>query len=172
MPTLCTNKQAAKRYHDRKATGICTKCHTQLADGSEIFCIKHRDKNRKKDNKRRKTDRVVCLDHYGWECACCGEGFAPLLQIDHIDGCGSIHRREVIKNKPTYAWLRANNFPEGFQTLCASCNSAKKNTKRCPHQLLSPEAHTQLRLQNQKFAREHYKPQYLYRHEIKSLQAS
>ncbi len=31
-------------------------------------------------------------------------------------------------------WLKANNFPPGFQTLCHNCNIGKHRNKGiCPH---------------------------------------
>jgi hypothetical protein len=63
--------------------------------------------------------------------------------IDHIDGNGAEHRREMAaeRNSPwgqaghaTYRWLRKNNYPEGFQVLCANCNCGRHwNGGLCPH---------------------------------------
>jgi len=32
-----------------------------------------------------------------------------------------------------YKWLVANDFPPGFQVLCANCNMAKDRPGGCPH---------------------------------------
>jgi len=32
-------------------------------------------------------------------------------------------------------WLKKNNFPPGFQVLCANCNFAKRNSRYCPHEI-------------------------------------
>ena len=55
------------------------------------------------------------------------------LQIDHIDGGGTKHRREIGVGM-LYKWLRRNNYPAGFQTLCANCNFAKGRYGKCPHE--------------------------------------
>jgi hypothetical protein len=51
------------------------------------------------------------------------------LTIDHIENNGAEHRRQQRngqnKGHDIYAWLRKNNYPEGFQVLCYNCNCAK-----------------------------------------------
>lgn len=83
------------------------------------------------------------MDAYGGCCACCGEAELVFLTIDHIEGDGAEHRRQIAAAKgnnwgqagsPTYRWLRDNYFPEGFQVLCANCNCGKQwNGGVCPH---------------------------------------
>jgi hypothetical protein len=97
----------------------------------------------KKSN--RKLKREV-IDFYGGKCACCGETEIVFLTIDHIDGDGAEHRRRMAAEtgsnwgqagSPTYRWLRKNNFPEGFQVLCANCNCGRQwNGGICPHQII------------------------------------
>lgn len=94
-----------------------------------------------KDARRRV--RLLVLETYGGECACCGEAEEAFLVIDHVDGGGNAHREEI---KPSatkgrggggivlYKWLIANDFPPGFQVLCANCNMAKDRPGGCPHQ--------------------------------------
>jgi hypothetical protein len=80
-------------------------------------------------NYKRRRDEV--LNHYGRSCACCGEANEAFLSIDHIDGNGAGHRKEIGAN--LYLWLLNNDFPEGFQTLCFNCNFAKRQEAHCPH---------------------------------------
>lgn len=40
-----------------------------------------------------------------------------------------------------YKWLVANDFPPGFQVLCANCNMAKDRPGGCPHQWKEGEDH-------------------------------
>ncbi|MCW2929982.1 MAG: hypothetical protein JWM19_944 [Actinomycetia bacterium] len=85
------------------------------------------------------------MDAYGGRCACCGEAELVFLTIDHVDGNGAEHRRAIAAERgskwlqagaPTYRWLRDNNFPEGFQVLCANCNCGRHwNGGICPHQI-------------------------------------
>lgn len=91
----------------------------------------------------RKLKREV-MDAYGGICACCGETELAFLTIDHIDGNGAEHRREMAgetgleysqAGARTYRWLRKNNYPEGFQVLCANCNCGKHwSGGVCPHE--------------------------------------
>ena len=39
--------------------------------------------------------RLQALAHYGGECACCGEKRTEFLAIDHINGGGIKHRKEI-----------------------------------------------------------------------------
>ena len=58
-------------------------------------------------------------------CAKCSEADLSKLSIDHINGGGNEHRARL--GIPTgyafYAWLRRNDYPEGYQVLCISHNS-------------------------------------------------
>jgi hypothetical protein len=68
--------------------------------------------------------RRAVFDHYGNECARCGINDQDVLTIDHIDQDGAEHRtKENIKSGTGfYRWLRKNNYPVGFRTLCYNCN--------------------------------------------------
>jgi hypothetical protein len=48
-----------------------------------------------------------------------------MLCIDHINGGGRAHRREIGGHASFYLWLIKNNFPEGYQVLCWNHNSKK-----------------------------------------------
>ena len=78
--------------------------------------------------------KMKVLAHYGEVCACCGESWPVFLTMDHIDGGGNAHRKASIGAKVIYRWLVKNNYPPGFQVLCANCNLAKHQKKVCPHQ--------------------------------------
>jgi hypothetical protein len=66
-------------------------------------------------------------------CVCCGESVVQFLSLDHINGGGNKHRKEVGTGIGFYRWLKRNNFPEGFQTMCHNCNQAKWAYGACPH---------------------------------------
>jgi len=79
--------------------------------------------------------RKLVLEHYGGKCACCGETYYEFLAMDHIEGGGSIHHKELRKLGISICnWLKKNNFPEGFRVLCHNCNSAKGFYGYCPHE--------------------------------------
>lgn len=88
---------------------------------------------------RRRTTRKVKLEvitHYGGRCACCGETEPLFLTIDHINGGGTAHRKEIgYFGSSFYIWLRRENYPEGYQVLCFNCNCARGlNGGICPHE--------------------------------------
>lgn len=75
------------------------------------------------------------------ECRCCGVINHRFLSIDHIEGRGNQHRREI--GQPAgdrfYNWLKKNGFPIGYQVLCFNCNMAKR-TGPCPHTEIDSES--------------------------------
>ena len=85
----------------------------------------------------RKRIRFEVLKAYGNKCACCGESEEAFLAVDHVNGDGCKHRREIgiIGGAEFYFWLKKRNWPEGFQILCYNCNWAKHRRGICPHQL-------------------------------------
>lgn len=90
------------------------------------------------DHKRRRKDwynkaRFEAIMHYGGKCACCGESTYEFLCLDHSNGGGNQHRKEV-KASALPAWLRRNGYPDGFRVLCHNCNFATTGGKTCPHQ--------------------------------------
>ncbi len=95
-------------------------------------CFKAEKKAAWARNGKRARERV--LIHYGGDppkCACCGEAHSEFLAVDHIDGGGAKHRREVGRN--ICPWLIRHGFPEGFRILCHNCNLALGLYGYCPH---------------------------------------
>lgn len=67
-------------------------------------------------------------------CQCCGETTLEFLALDHVNGSGNQHRKEV-GTLAMAEWAKRNNYPPGlFQVLCHNCNMAKGFYGRCPHQ--------------------------------------
>jgi hypothetical protein len=107
---------------------------------------KNKEKFKATQKKAYDTIRLDILRHYSGkdvpDCKCCGENEILFLHIDHTDGNGAAHRRELEQELGYYPggnglpyWLKKNNYPEGFQILCANCNLAKRVNNTCPHQL-------------------------------------
>lgn len=82
----------------------------------------------------RKRQRELVLSHYGNACICCGENKYEFLTIDHINGGGSEHKRQI--KTSLYGWLIRSKYPSGFQVLCYNCNSAKGVYGECPHKTI------------------------------------
>ena len=93
----------------------------KIMELNKVYSKRYRDKNRE-----------LVFNHYGKECVCCGEKELKFLSIDHINGNGTKHRKEIYRN--INPWLVKNNYPEGFQVLCFNCNWGRyKNNGICPH---------------------------------------
>jgi hypothetical protein len=80
----------------------------------------------------RREQKKKVIDFYGGKCLCCGISNIDFLSIDHINGGGNKHRKEigVSAGNTFYRWLIRNNFPDGFRTLCYNCNSYKEYVVR------------------------------------------
>jgi len=101
--------------------------------------MKNRNKNLKAYYERQKVGRrklkADAVNHYGGKCACCNETQIEFLTIDHINGGGNQHRKEL-NGRNIYYWLKENGYPAGFQVLCCNCNMAKGWYGVCPHTLI------------------------------------
>ena len=85
----------------------------------------------------KKLDKKQVLEHYSngeLKCVCCGFAEIDGLTIDHIEGRKKMGHDKTIHATKIYAWIKRNNFPKGFQTLCMNCNHAKGRLGKCPHQ--------------------------------------
>ncbi len=59
-------------------------------------------------------------------CNNCGEQDIDVLCIDHINGGGNRHNKTLNSQGTNIClWLIKNNYPEGYQVLCANCNMKK-----------------------------------------------
>ena len=88
-------------------------------------------------NKRRyRKRRLEVIEHYGAECACCGERRIQFLAVHHLDGGGIEHRKEIRSQYLNiYNYLVQNDFPDGYGIMCHNCNSSYGFYGYCPHQL-------------------------------------
>ena len=119
----------------------CTMCKTtdrpHQADGLCKNCYYKTDKAHETQKKYRERTKLETLEHYSGgeaKCACCGEKEIKFLGIDHIDGCGVERRKKEPSGSPIIIFLKARNYPEGYQVLCHNCNMAKGNYGKCPHE--------------------------------------
>lgn len=103
-------------------------------------------KNRSKISAYQKTYKarlrkevVGYYSRYEYRCICCHEDSWEFLTIDHIEGNGSAHRREIGSRggHSFYVWLIKNNFPQGYRVLCSNCNHSLGVWGYCPHMPLS-----------------------------------
>jgi len=129
-----------------KEKGLCTECGKNPPMAKYVVCEKcysihktSRDRNKPKRNQIakewRERVREEALTAYGGKCNCCGETEPLFLEIDHISGGGSQHRKTVPGGIAFYRWLKERGYPKDqFQILCRNCNFGKyRNNGICPH---------------------------------------
>lgn len=122
-------------YHRHKANNLCVICGA-IKDIDGVLCSKCQKINSDRGKATSKKQKKLIINHYGGKCACCGEENLIFLELDHINGGGNKHRNQLRKDGTTiYRSIIKNNFPSGFQVLCASCNVGRyRNGGICPHQ--------------------------------------
>lgn len=141
-------KARANRYYLRHAEEIKKKTG-QYAKNNRKW---HNARCTKAKNKL----KAEVLTHYaGGELKCkkCPEADLGVLTIDHINGDGADHRRELFGHNlkgggyKFWLWLKKKGYPEGFQTLCFNCQFRKRAIE------LKPDNPTHLQLVRAKYAR-------------------
>jgi hypothetical protein len=118
------------RVKRRLAASECRYCGTKVPK-TTTWC----DGCKAKQKRRRRQLKIDALAAYGGPiCKCCGEIEFHFLCVDHIDGGGRQHRREI--KTDMYEWLRKMRYPPGFQILCWNCNNGRQlNGGVCPHKV-------------------------------------
>lgn len=136
-PLLCSKCGINKPEDDRK---VCTTCNEKHKTWIEDSGYRERQRLLAKEERKRRKLRII--NHYGGKCACCGEHEPIFLCMDHINGGGNEHRRQIknAKNRcgssstQFYKWIEKHNYPGILQVLCHNCNAAKEiNNGVCPH---------------------------------------
>ena len=98
---------------------------------------KHRVKNYANSRQWAKNLWNEYLDHYGKLCACCGEQEIRFLTIEHLNGDGHLHRKQIKCRSKAMQILdiKRRGWPSEYTVLCFNCNCAKdKNGDICPHE--------------------------------------
>ena len=81
-------------------------------------------------NARAKYKHLV-VQGYGGKCISCGQPEEIFMQIHHPGGNGKTDRERRGGNSLTlYKWLVDNNFPRGYELLCANCHYAISQKQR------------------------------------------
>jgi hypothetical protein len=77
------------------------------------------------NGRKLKTETITA---YGGKCQKCGETHWEFLTVDHVNGGGNQHRKELgTGGGPNfYRWLKKQGYPNnGYQLLCFNCNDSK-----------------------------------------------
>lgn len=128
----CCRRSNANWQRENKGTVNAKTARNFVRNGDRYL-----EQNRRSRLNRKK--RIFAA--YGNKCACCGEHRFEFLTIDHINGGGNKHRKEVTGHGTHFhIWLEKNGYPEGFRVLCANCNTSMGFHGYCPHGNLEPVA--------------------------------
>lgn len=123
-----------KRTGRRNRT--CNTCCEKASASFMEFNGKHDNKYYKMRSARVQEVKREVIEHYGGCCACCGETDVRFLSLDHKNGDGAEHRKQLARASGSriWYWARNNGYPPIFQVLCYNCNFAKGRKHQCPHQ--------------------------------------
>lgn len=134
------NKNRLKKYHQKyyQKNKENIKRKRKLYTSTEKFKIHNLNYHRKYRTlkkyklmvrKRLDNQKRLVYEHYSKSknpvCKKCGFKDIRALSIDHINGKGAEHRRQVGKGNNMHRWLIKNNFPKGYQILCMNCQFIK-----------------------------------------------
>lgn len=132
----CVNLKTRSLNDKLRASGVCIECGAENLT-TKLRCSTCTENLNKYGEAHRKFLRMKAFDAYGGAvCACCGENRIEFLTIDHIDGGGYQHRKQIGVGAGTAfcRWLKNNNYPRGYRVLCSNCNSSLGRFDYCPHQ--------------------------------------
>lgn len=130
----CLKRSRERQQKRRKNKEVCGRCLAVPPVPGKRRCQACADRDSEETKRQHREHREAAIAAYGGNCRCCGESTYEFLSLDHIDGGGSKHRREL-GNRNIYDWLHANNYPPiALQVLCHNCNLAKGFYGACPHE--------------------------------------
>lgn len=96
--------------------------------------LKNREKNILYYRKWRAELEDKVFNAYGNRCSCCGETERKFLTIQHMNGDGKEHRKQVGGSNQVYYDLIQRGFPkDGYTLYCMNCNFADGRRGGCPH---------------------------------------
>jgi hypothetical protein len=106
------------RNGKRRTANICLTCKRYKGNkyGKALWARLHRE----------------VLTHYSdgtLKCAKCGEDHFEFLALDHMNGDGAQHRREVGKGSQLLRSLQKHGYPPGYRVLCHNCNHLERPKK-------------------------------------------
>lgn len=132
------NKQFQNNRHGR----ICNECRRKV---SNLWKKNNPTKAAEHTRRVNQSRKIKVLNYYcltdKLQCNKCGFKDTRALCLDHINNDGFRQRKIGITGTAMYLWVIKNNFPKGFQVLCANCNLIKEIEFKCQrYKVFSPHA--------------------------------
>lgn len=109
----CLSKADARRQAFR-SSGICTTCGKNIAKVGKTKC----ESCLVEWGERYRVIREEALEAYGGICEVCGESNRRLLELDHKNGDGASHRKEV--GRGVFRDLKKRGWPPIMRVLCGN----------------------------------------------------
>jgi len=112
-------------------------------------------RNKSKAKSLAKLRHETFMAYGGCVCACCDYTQDHALTLDHINGDGAEHRRELSKNwnlaarngvpsSSVYRDLKKRGWPPGHEVLCANCQLGRKKFNGvCPCKKAAMNGHVE-----------------------------
>ncbi len=111
-------------------------CRSRMRSYYLINNDKIKTKNRKYSKVKSRKDRLRIIELYGGRCTCCEERRVEFLTLDHIDGKGNQHRKELGISHYLSRILSEGYQPDKYRILCMNCNWSIGKWGYCPHGIL------------------------------------
>lgn len=126
----CTvwQKERQRKRH-QKFKGFCSRCLARSPNKESKYCAPCQVGSKIAGKKQRQKHRDAVIKAYGGKCSCCCKSNHRVLQLDHINNDGKLHRKQVTTTM--YKWAIKNNFPSMLQLLCADCHMIKTIYGKC-----------------------------------------
>ena len=97
------------------------------AERRKRYLIKHPERHKRSNNKYRRRQRLASIAILGGICNKCGFDDMRALQIDHINGGGTMELKKKGGAHYTTGVIRSVlNKENKYQLLCANCNWIKR----------------------------------------------
>lgn len=135
--TKCGKKRILSKFYklSKSSDGLmhwCKKCKDYYDKNRVMTFGREKRIKNQKDYKLRLRKQL--LDAYGHKCACCGETIDEFLELDHINGGGTQHRK--LEKRDLYQVAKLEGYPkEKYRLLCSNCNHSLGLKGYCPHNL-------------------------------------
>ncbi len=108
---------------------------------SQTYCCNYYQSHKDKQRTLYQVRKILLFNHYGRTCKCCGLTLPQdLLTIDHTNNDGAEQRKKKggrNQGVGIFRLIGTSNielglFPKDLQTMCMSCNFAKRFGHTCP----------------------------------------